>query len=149
MGDPLSIAASVTGLLSVAGKICTIIYGFISSVADAPDSARAALAAVEEMKRILTSVRQVMDRLSKLPRSRKEMIHVRHLVITFRESIRAFSELEAILVNPAAGADGRSSKWDRLKWTLEEEKILRSVQQLELHKTSLSVMLSILQWWVS
>ena len=148
MADPLSIAASVTGLLTVAGKICTIIYGFLSSVADAPDSARAALAAVEEMRMILISVRQVMDRLSELPRSRKDMIHVRHLVITFREAIRSFSELEAI-VNPAAGADGRSSKWDRLKWTLEEEKILRSVQQLELHKTSLSVMLSILQWWVS
>jgi hypothetical protein len=145
MADPLSIAASVTGLLSVAGKTCTIISGFISSVADVPNSARTALAAVEEMRMVLTSVRQVMDRLSRLPRNRKEMIHVRHLVITFRESIRSFSELEAI-VNPAAGADGRSSKWDRLKWILEEEKILHSVQRLELHKTSLSVIISILQW---
>ena len=85
MADPLSIAASVTGLLSVAGKICTIISDFISNVADAPNSARDALAAVEEMRMVLTSVRQVMDRLSRLPRNRKEMIHIKHLVITFRE----------------------------------------------------------------
>ena len=145
MADPLSIAAAVTGLLSVAGKVCTIISGFISSVADAPRSARAALAAVEEMRMVLTSVKLVMDRLSTLPRNRKEMIHVRHLVITFREAIRSFSELEAI-VDPAAGADGRSFKWDKVKWWLEEQNIIHTVQQLELHKTSLSVMLSILQW---
>ena len=145
MADPLSVAASVAGLLSVAGKICTIISGFISSVADAPDSARAALAAVEEMRRALISIRQLMDRLPGVPRNRKEMIHARHLVITFRESIRTLSELEAIL-NPTAGAGGKDSKWDRLKWILEEEKILRSVRRLESHKTSLSMMLSILQW---
>ena len=145
MADPLSIAASVTGLLSVAGQICTNISSFISSVANAPNSARRALTAVEEMRMALTSVQQVIDRLSRLPRNRKEMIHVSHLVITFREAIRSFSELEAT-VKPAAGVDGMSSKWDRLKWVSEEEKILRSVQQLELHKTSLSLMLSILQW---
>ncbi|KAJ9611409.1 RAS2 protein [Cladophialophora chaetospira] len=144
MADPLSITASVTGLLSVAGKVCTIISGFISNVSDAPASARAALAAVEEMRMVLTSVRKVMDSLMRLPAERKEMIHVRHLVITFREAIQSFSELEAV-VSPAAGsADGRSSKWDRVKWVLEEERITRSVQRLELHKNSLSTMLSIL-----
>ena len=146
MTDPLSITASVTGLLSVAGTVCTIISGFISSMSDAPSSARAALAAVEEMRMVLTSVRKVMDSLSQLPTDRKEMIHVRHLVITFREAIHSFSELEAV-VSPAAGtADGRGSKWDRVKWVLEEERISRSVQRLEVHKNSMSTMLNILHW---
>jgi len=147
MADPLSIAASVAGLLGVAGNVCTIISGFISSVTDAPSSAQDALAAVDETRMVLISVKLVMNKLSRLPRNRKEMIHVRHLVITFRELIQSFSELEAI-VNPAVGADRWSTKWDRVKWVLEEEKILRSVQRLELHKNSLSMMLNILHWWV-
>ncbi len=149
MADPLSITASVTGLLSVAGKVTTILSAFIYSVSDAPSSARAALAAVEEMRMVLSSVQKVMDTLSRLPRERKEMIHVRHLVVTFREAICSFSELEA-MVNPAnyASATRSPSKWDRVKWVLEEERIGKSVQRLEVHKNSLSTMLSILHWLV-
>lgn len=146
MADPLSITASVTGLLSVAGKVCTIISGFISSVNDAPSSARAALAAVEEMRMVLISVRKVMDSLPRQPTDRKEMIHVKHLVVTFREAIHSFSELEAVVSPAGSSVDGRGFKWDRVKWVLQEERILQSVQRLEVHKNSLSTMLSILHW---
>ena len=40
MADPLSIAASTAGLLSVAVKVGNIITSFISSANDAPESAR-------------------------------------------------------------------------------------------------------------
>ena len=101
MADPLSIAASVAGLLSVAVKVGTIITSFISSVNDAPESARAALTTVEGMRLTLISVKHLIDGLSQLPRERKGMIHMRHLVVVFREAILSFSDLEAIIVAPA------------------------------------------------
>src|SRR6188768_3659659 len=67
MADPLSIAASVAGLLTVAVKISAVISDFISSINDVPESARAALTAVEGMRLTLTSVKQLIDRLSQLP----------------------------------------------------------------------------------
>jgi hypothetical protein len=148
MADGLSIAASVTGLLAVAGQISTIIYEFVSSVADAPKSARDTLAAVEEMRLVLTSIQQAQDNgLSRIPENRKKMVHIKNLVIIVRESIISLSELEAI-VTLAARTDGRRSKRSKIKWVLEQEKIERCVQRLESHKTSLSAILGILHWSV-
>lgn len=144
----LGIAASVTGLLAVAGKISTIIFEFVSSVADAPKSARATLAAVEEMRLVLASIQEVLNNgLQRIPENRRKMIHISKLVIIFRESIVSISELEAI-VTLAARTDGRRFKWSKIKWILEQEKIVRCVQRLESNKTSLSAMLNILHWWV-
>jgi len=108
-------------------------------------SARAALTAVEGMRLTLTSVKLLIDTLSQLPRERKEMIHVRHLVVVFREAILSFSDLEAIIVSPA-GSREKTSAWDNVKWLLEEKSISRAVQRLESHRTALSSMLNILLW---
>lgn len=148
MADPLSIAASVAGLLSVSVKVGAIITSFISSVNDVPDSARAALSTVQGMRLTLTSVRHLIDTLSQLPKERKAMIHVRHLVVVFREAILSFSELEAIVVPPARSSENASA-WDTVKWLLEEKNIVRAVQRLESHRASLSSMLNILQWYAS
>ncbi len=145
MADPLSIAASVAGLLSVAVKVGTIITNFISSVNDAPESARAVLTTVEGMRLTLTSVKHLIDGLSKLPKERKEMIHVKHLVVIFRETILSFSDLEAIIV-PPAGSQAEATGWDTVKWLWREKDISRAVQRLESHRASLSLMLNVLQW---
>ena len=144
MADPLSIAASLAGLLSVAGKISSVVIDFISSINDVPASARAALQTVEEMRVTLSSAKLLMDQLSQMPRERKEMIHVRHLVIIFRESILSMSDLEAIVCLADDGE--KASKWDRVKWLLEETKVLRAVERIGAHQSSLSTMLNILQW---
>ncbi len=145
MADPLSIAASVAGLLSVAAKISSVITSFISTVNDVPESARTALITVEGMRLTLTSVKHLIDKLSQLPKERKGMIHVRHLVVVFREAILSFSALEAIIVSPA-GSEGKATGWDTVKWLLEEKNIARAVHRLESHMVSLSSMLNILQW---
>ena len=145
MADPLSIAASVIGLLSVAAKVSAVITSFISSVNDVPESAQAALTTVEGMRLTLTSVKHLIDRLSQLPKERKKMIHVRHLVVVFREAVLSFSNLEAIIVS-GAGCGTKSTAWNTMMWLLEEKNISRAVQRLEAHRTSLSSMLNILQW---
>lgn len=144
MADPLSIASSVAGLLSTTATIGTVITNFISCMADVPDSTRQALSAVELMRLTLTSIRQLMDKLSHTPGDRKEMIHVRHLVIVFRETILSVSEVEATVC--PAGVGERKSRWDNVKWLMEEEKILRAMQRLESHGVPLSTMLNTLQW---
>jgi len=145
MAAALGIAASMAGLLSVAVKVGTVITSFISSVDDVPESARTALTAVEGMRLTLTSVKQMTDNQFQVPPGRKEMIHVRHLVVILREVILAFSDLEAIIV-PLGGFGEGISVWDTMKWLLEEKNISRAVQRLVSHKTSLSLMLNILQW---
>jgi hypothetical protein len=56
MADPLSIAASVAGLLATAGKICSALTTFVLGCVDAPQSARDTLATVEEVRLALEIV---------------------------------------------------------------------------------------------
>jgi hypothetical protein len=145
MADPLSIAASVAGLLGVTAKLSTTIGSFVSNVSDAPESSRWALSVVAETRLTLHSIKDLMDRLPHLPRDRKEMIHIRHLVVVFREAILSLSELEAIV---CTNTQNHATRWQslRVKWALEEEKIVKIIQRLQGHKTSLSTMLNVIQW---
>lgn len=146
MADPFSIAASLTGLLAVAGKITTVLCELVSSAAHASQSVRVACASVEEMKLVLESTKQLLDNgLSSVPDQRKRMINISNLIVVFRQSIISLSEMEA-LVNPAIGPDGRILKWKLLKWTVEKEDFAQCLRRVESHKASLIAMLSILQW---
>jgi hypothetical protein len=148
MADPLSIAASVTGLLAVAGQISSILYELVSSAAHASQSVRQAFASVEEMKLVLESVKQLLDNgLSKVSDQRKRMINVSNLLVVFRQSIISLSEMEALVV-PAIGPDGRLLKWNLLKWTIEKDDFAQCLRRVESHKASLTAMLSILHWLV-
>jgi hypothetical protein len=139
MADPLSIAASVAGLLATATKIYSVLSDFISTVVDAPNSARSTLTAVEEMKLALESVKQLIDTVSSLPSKRKAMIQLDHLTITFSHCILTLSELESLV----CFKDGFMR---RLKWAWEEKKVLRLLPHLESQKASLLLMMTVLQW---
>jgi cell division control protein 24 len=141
MADPLSIAASVAGLLAVAGKISNVVSGFATSVADAPESAQQTAMACEEIRLVLLSLQQLMEKLAGLPRERKEMIQFKHLVVVFRQSILTFSELEA-LTNRTAGRSILSAT----AWMAHEKPILELLSRMESHKSSFLLLLNILQW---
>ena len=148
MADPLSIAASVTGLLAVAGKISTIIYEFVSSVSDAPTSVHRALSTIESFRSILSSIEKLLNAgWPQISEDRKRMISVKELSLVFRESIISFSELEAI-VNNAVRVDIGRFKWTQMKWVLREEEFSKCIQHVERHMRSLTSMLNILQWCV-
>ncbi|KAK1759922.1 hypothetical protein QBC47DRAFT_117525 [Echria macrotheca] len=144
MADPLSIAASVAGLLGVAAKLSTVIGNFIANVSDAPESSRWALSVVTETRLTLQSIKDLMDRLPHLSRDRKDMIHIRHLVVVFREAVLSFSELEAMV---CGNTQDNATPWQslRVKWALEEDKIVKMIRRLQGHKTSLSTILNIIQ----
>ncbi len=97
MADPLSIAASVVGLLATAGKICSVLGDFVFSAADAPQSARAALTAVDEVRLALAAVKQLIDTVASLPSERKALVQLDHIAITFSNCILTLSELESLV----------------------------------------------------
>jgi cell division control protein 24 len=139
MADPLSIAGSVAGLLTLATSITASLAQFTSSVSDAPSSARAVLAMVEETKVTLQSVQHFIDSVELLPSRRKALIQLDHLAIVFSQCVERLSQLEALIQVPK-----RLSR--KVKWVLDEKKIMRLMPHLESQKLSLSLIVSILRW---
>ncbi|KAI8653932.1 hypothetical protein NCS56_01348600 [Fusarium sp. Ph1] len=138
MADPLSIAASVVGLVAAAGKIYGVLSNFVSTAAEAPSSAASVLETVEQMKLTLSSVQSLIDSIESLDPSRKALIQLDHLSIVITHSVLTISELESI-VCPKDGL------MHRLRWAWSEKRVMGLLPRLESQKSSLSLMVAVLQ----
>ncbi|RMJ17165.1 hypothetical protein CDV36_003151 [Fusarium kuroshium] len=138
MADPLSIAASVVGLVAAAGKVYGVLSNFVSTAADAPSSAASVLMTVDQMKMTLSSVQSLIDSIESLDPSRKALIQLDHLSIVITHSVLTISELES-LVCPKDGL------MHRLRWAWSEKKVMGLLPRLESQKSSLSLMVAVLQ----
>ncbi|KAJ4211252.1 hypothetical protein NW759_012732 [Fusarium solani] len=138
MADPLSIAASVVGLVAAAGKVYGVLSNFVSTAADAPSSAASVLETVEQMKLTLSSVQSLIDSIESLDPSRKALIQLDHLSIVITHSVLTISELESI-VCPKDGL------MHRLRWAWSEKRVMGLLPRLESQKSSLSLMVAVLQ----
>jgi hypothetical protein len=144
--DPLSISASVAGLLAISGQIISVLVKLGRNIDDAPESIQAALFSVKEMDFALQSARKLLSSLQKLQPARRAMVEISHLVITITQSATSFARLQALVCPFDYDVNSAASAWLRLKWVTKEDEISNAVRGLESHKSSLSLLLNILQW---
>jgi len=102
------------------------------------------LSEVKAVEISLSAIQKFLLGLSSAPRQRITMIQVDQLLATLTEAVLTFSELEA-LVKPLA-TDSESSMIERIRWRWKEDDLSRIMIRLERHKSSLSLMLNIVQW---
>ena len=141
--DPLSVTASVIALLGAGGKIISLLSK-VTTIADAPDLA---IATLVEMTDISTALRHIGDFVNgaiKVPAERQKYIRLDYLLTTLTGCLTTYSELEAIIDSLKIGSSGMSV-FDHAKWTVKEASINTIVQRLGIYKSSLNLMLSIMQ----
>jgi hypothetical protein len=144
--DPLSVIASVVGLLTAAKTVTSILSTIKSSISDTPHLIDSILSEVKEVEISLSAVHRFLLDIRKAPTQRRAMIQLDHLVATLTESVLTFSELEALVKPFATGP--KTSILERIKWAWKEDAVSGIVQRLERHKSSFSLMLNIAQWYV-
>jgi hypothetical protein len=138
--------ASVVGLLAAAGQVTSVLSTVKSSIKDAPRSMDHAISEVKAVEISLSAIQKFLLGLSSAPRQRITMIQVDQLLATLTEAVLTFSDLEA-LVKPLA-TDSESSMIERIRWCWKEDDVSKIMIRLERHKSSLSLMLNIVQWYV-
>lgn len=144
--DPLSVTASVVGLLAAAGQVASVLSKIKSTVSDAPSSIAQTLIHVNELQVCFSAVHKFLVRMSAAPRRRLSMIGVDQLIAILTESVLTFSKLE-VLITPFSTCPQASMR-DRMKWTWKEDVVSLITLRLDRHKSSLSLMLNIVQWYV-
>ncbi|PVI06946.1 hypothetical protein DM02DRAFT_649288 [Periconia macrospinosa] len=143
--DPLSVTASIVGILAASGKLSELLRSIISTAKDAPQVVTQLGCEINEVRAALSSLQTLLTDLSSAPPSRAALIQLDQLIVILTESVLTFSELEAI-VSPLAASPGKKfSLINRLKWTRAEGNCLKMVERLQRHKASISLMLNILQ----
>lgn len=147
--DPLNVIASLVGLLAASGKVASILSRVKSSISHAPDSIEQIWLHVNELQFCFAAVQKFIvgaNTVTAASQRRLSMIEVDQLVATLTESVLTFSELEE-LVAPFDKFH-QASLGDRVKWVWKEDNITRIMLRLDRHKSSLSLMLNIVQWYV-
>jgi hypothetical protein len=142
--DPLSIGSAVVGLIAAAARMSPMIYHFITHAHDAP---KTALQIHDEM----TSITAALERLqtyimgaSTTNAGRRSLLSLRNIVATLTACVTTYSDLEKVV--DCCIQDG---KVKRVKWLISEGEIGELPQRVQAHKLSLTLMLTILQWYIS
>ncbi|KAK1751136.1 heterokaryon incompatibility protein-domain-containing protein [Echria macrotheca] len=137
--DPLSITASVAGLLTAAAKAQGLLEA-ISSVQNAPTTIREAQRETRHTEIALRSLHRFLQRLDPMS-ERLEMIQVDELRVVLADAMLLFSSFESMLELLARMGRLRMS----ISWTRYTKQLDEHLGKLERYKSSLTFMLSILQ----
>lgn len=142
--DPISVSASILGLLGAAGKISEVLTNFVKGVRDAPALAHRVFTEVEDLALCFRGLQEFINSERSTTRSRQAMITVDRLLIMLTHCVLTFSELEAVLdgVKPRNSIFGNS----RLRWVAKEQTISKLLQRLQCSKASLNLILTTLNW---
>src|SRR5690348_14096025 len=141
MGDPLSVAASVAGLLSLAGQVYTTLNTFIDNIQDAPSFAHSIRSEVQSFKNSLNGL-QTMFGARTAQSQRAALIPVDHIFLALTDATLLFSEIEATVL-PLARSDN-FTLWGRAQWTRKRTKLEALVSRLQWQKLTLVLHLNIL-----
>ena len=157
MGDPLSIAGSVAGLITISAHIVGMAKDLFGKVKDAPETMIRVREEVESMQPIFGQVQILLTGTGAgLNRGNLTMITIHSLMATLAGCVIVYSKLEK-KVNEVCGFNDplmASTLWkragvvvDQVKWGLwGHEEALGIIEDLQRQKLSWVLMLTILSW---
>lgn len=140
--DPLSVIASISGILAVAFKISNAASGLISSWKDAPNSLHSIVSEMAALSACLAQLRPFLSRREIAPKSRMTAISVEQIVIIASSCVLAVSELQETL--DSLEPEKPLSKRVKLRWSSHEKKINMLRSRVQASASSLNLVLTVL-----
>lgn len=144
--EALGAAASIAGLITAAGELAKILKPYISAAGEAvPQIALQVHSEVQNTRAILAAVESLTKNLSSA--KNKSLVQVDHIVTVLTDGVLVFSELEAT-VGSLSNYESSGLKLplrSRLQWARKEDVFKCLLGRLQGFKSSLSLMLTILQ----
>ncbi|KAF5589555.1 nicotinamide mononucleotide permease [Fusarium pseudocircinatum] len=141
--DPLSVSASVVGLLGAGAKITSCLWTFSTNARDAPQLARHLVFEVADITAALGSLQAYVCGQAHAPGERGALILLEHVLTTLTGCVTTFSDLQSLMDQLNLSPD--MGTIDKMKWARQESNIAAIVQRLQNHKSSLTLMLTVLQ----
>ncbi|CZR32655.1 uncharacterized protein FPRO_01975 [Fusarium proliferatum ET1] len=141
--DPLCVSASVVGLLGAGAKITSCLWTFATNARDAPQLARHLVFEVADITAALGSLQAYVCGQTQAPGERGALILLEHVLTTLTGCITTFSDLQSLMDQLNLSPD--MGTIDKMKWARQESNIAAIVQRLQNHKSSLTLMLTVLQ----
>ncbi|KAI4162010.1 MAG: hypothetical protein LQ342_004322 [Letrouitia transgressa] len=140
--DPISVSASILGLLGAAAKISEILTSLVSSSRSAPKNAQRLLNEVNDLRLCFCRLQDFVSGFQSGLESRRTMVMVDQVVATLTSCVMAFSELEEVIAWLKSNNSHRADF--RIRWMVKEQTISKILERLHSSKVSLNLMLTAL-----
>jgi hypothetical protein len=144
--DPLSVSASIIGVLTAAAKVSSVLITFVQNTKAVPKLAQTVLADINSLSAVLSHLQTYLLGVVTPSKPRASLILVEQVVVTLAECVTTFSELEDLLGTSQHNAMG---VLDRMKWVMKESEVSDVQRRLQSNKSSWTLMLTILQWFAT
>jgi hypothetical protein len=145
--DPLSVVASILGILGAATQVSASVSTLIEKSRRAPKNIRKVKDEVDTIRCVLHQLQALLLGSSRTNRARASLILVDQVVVTLSACVSTFSELDVIVGTLVS--DEKLGLMDRLRWATKANAIDECLRDLQTQKSSLTLMLTILTWYVS
>lgn len=145
MGEPLSVASSVAGLIALSDQLYTALDGFITSVRDAPSLAQTIQSEIESFGTSLNALQIIWRDPAFCKSSRATLISADYVVVSFTDAVLVFSQLEANVLPLTKFTE--LGMVARTQWTRKKVKLNELVGRLQWQKNTLVLQLNILRWY--
>jgi hypothetical protein len=139
--DPLSMSASMAGLLAAGAQVIS----FINRIRDLPQNLKDIQAEVTNLSIIIAGLQKFVERTSNVRPSRAALIPVQDVVTVVTQIVLVYGELEGVVKSWSSDRNLRS-RTKNILGRGDAAAALRLVNQLQKHKTSLGLVLQIIQW---
>lgn len=143
--DPLSVAASVVGLLAAGGKLTSMLSAVVTKCQDSPSAARIIVSEVADISAALGQLQDFLSRPGLYRPKRGSLNMLDQLPTMLTGCVMTYSDVAYILEGLNISED--MGTFDRLRWKMQENQLNMLVQRLQHHKSSLTLMLTITQWY--
>lgn len=152
MADPFSITASsfaVVGAADVVVRLSLECHRFLSEIKDAPEEIDRLRTSIKENRELVdTLMKHLADLRDPTSSISSSTIDLSPAINQTNSSVRALQrELNALLLL-SKKYNGGNKTWERVKWVLDERKISKCLERLERTKSTLGVVLLLLEGFV-
>jgi hypothetical protein len=143
--DPLSIGSAVIGLIAGTSRIAPLLHHFIVHTRNAPKTASQILDELNSIAAALQQLQTYVLNAAGAPSARRSMLSLNNIIATLTACVTTYSDLDSV-VQKCLDKHGSVR---RAKWIINETEIVELVQRVQAHKSSLTLMLTILQWYLA
>ncbi|KAK1827149.1 hypothetical protein QBC39DRAFT_393878 [Podospora conica] len=144
--DPLSVAASVAGLLAAAASICKVLAPYATAACDTPQIALQVRAEIQEATIFLSTLQGLASNVASLPTQNTGLIQVDQLIAILTNGVFVFSDLETCVGDlPTPDPTSTPSLQHRLQWARKERDFKPILARLQGFKASVSLILGIVR----
>ncbi|TVY77089.1 Rho guanine nucleotide exchange factor scd1 [Fusarium oxysporum f. sp. cubense] len=146
MSDPLSVAASIAGLISITVEAVKFLSPYVSAAKETPQVAAHVYSEVKSTQVILMGLQSLTENLGSVKVQHAALIGVNQVVAILTDGVLLYSELHKELQSLRAkdGAEKVPLR-SRLQWVWKESTFVTLLNRLQSFKSSMTLVLVILQ----